>query len=173
MLSYTAELVHRAERTHAGMVFHGDVTGQGGAIGQNAVVPDGTVVTDMGIGHDQAVAAQPRSSTAALGPPRNGHTLADRVVVADFKAGGFAPVLEVLGRYAQTGKGVDAVSSAQARLSIEHYVGNQLAVLAQDYIRTNGAIGANVTGLGNRSRGSHDGCWVNAHSCLTVSKAGD
>jgi hypothetical protein len=164
MLSDTAELMYGAERTYAGMVFHGDVTGQSGAVGQNAVVPDGAVVTDMGIGHDQTVAAYPRSSAAALGSPRDGDTFADGVVIADFKAGEFAPVLEILGRYAQAGKGINAVPGAQAGLAIEYYVGNQLAVLAQDYIRTNGAIGANVTGLRDRSRGSHDGCWVNTHS---------
>jgi hypothetical protein len=118
----------------------------------------------MGIGHDQTVAAQARSSATALGPPGDSHALADDVVITDFKAGGFAPVLQILGGYAQAGKGVDAVSCTQAGLSIEHDMGNQLAVLAQDYIRTNGAIGTNVTGLRDTSRGSHDGCGVNAHS---------
>jgi hypothetical protein len=43
-------------------------------------------------------------------------------------------------------------------------VRNQLAVLAQLDIRTDGAIGAYVTRFRNGSRSSHDGCWVNAHS---------
>ena len=135
-----------------------------GAVSQNAVVADGAVVTDMGVGHDQAMAAHPGGATTPSGAAGDGHTLADGVVIADFEAGRFALVLEILGRYAQAGKGVHAVSGAQAGFAVEHHMGNQFTVLAQLDIRTNGAIGTYVTGLRNRSRSSHDGCWVNAHS---------
>ena len=164
MLPDTAELVHRAERTDTGIVLHRDVAGQGGAIGQDAMVADGAVVTDVGVGHDQAVAANAGSATASLRSAGDGDVFADGVVIADLERGGFATVFQILRGDSQAGEGIDTIPGPQARLAVQYDVRNQLAVLAHLDIRTDGAIGAYDTGVWNESRSSHNGCWVNAHS---------
>src|ERR1700677_886616 len=172
ILTDAAILVDGAEGTHTGMVFHGNVTGQSGPIREDAVVSDPAVVTDVGVGHDEAVASYPGSAPASIGSPRDGHAFAEGVVIAGLKASGFATVLQILRGNSQTGKGVDAITRPKMSFAVENHVRDQVTVFPQDDIGANGAIRTYGTGFWNGRRRSHYGCWVNAHSWLTVSSAG-
>jgi hypothetical protein len=101
----------------------------------------------VGISHDEAVAAHAGGAAAAPCSAGDGDVFADGVVIADFERRRFAAVFQILGGYSQAGEGVDAIPGPEPRLAVQNDVGDQFAVLAQLDIRTDGAIGTDVTGL--------------------------
>ena len=56
--------------------------------------------------------------------------------------GGLAGVLEVLRGDAEAGEGVDAIAAAHGEVAVEHDVGDEFAVFAEDDVGADGAEGA-------------------------------
>src|SRR5208283_5308834 len=139
----------RAERADDGVLLDGDVAGQRGGVGQDAAVSDLAVVADVHVGHDEAAIPQAGDAAAARGPARDGDRLANGVIVAQLAARGLARVLQVLRRDADRGEGEDAVAAAEGEMAVEHDVGDELALLAEDDVRADGAERADAAGGGN------------------------
>ncbi len=71
------ELMHGAEAAEDGVVADGDMARERGVVDEDDVVADLAVVGDMGADHQQAVRADARDKTAALGAGIDRDMLAD------------------------------------------------------------------------------------------------
>ncbi len=80
---------------------------------------------------------------------------------------GFASVLQVLGRYADGGEGMDDVSGADAGVPVDNDMGDKRAALAQHNVWADGGKGSDGAGSRNDGTWSDDGAGMNAHSDAT------
>jgi hypothetical protein len=60
------------------------------------------------------------------------------IVVADLKFGWLAAILQVLRRHADGAEGIKDIARADAGAAVENHVGDEGAILAQHYLRTDG-----------------------------------
>ena len=67
----------------------------------------------MDVGHQQVAGADPGNPPVGHRPPVDGDVLPDPVVVADYEFGLLAPVLQILGRGADRGKGAYNIAGAE------------------------------------------------------------
>ena len=92
------------------MVADRDVPGQGRRVGHDQVVAQVTIVSHMDIGHEKVVVANRRHAPARHRATVHGHILPKNVVMADDHAGRLTFVLEMLGRGADGGIGIELTS---------------------------------------------------------------
>ena len=87
-------------------------------------------MADVRIGHEQIIRSKAGNAAALGGSTADGHTFADRVIVADLHLSGLAVVLQILRLHAYGGKGEDPVAFANAGMAIENHMGDECATLA-------------------------------------------
>jgi hypothetical protein len=139
------ELVYRAHRAEHRPLFDRDVPGESRAVDEHRVVTDHRVVADVRVGHDERMVPDPGRPATLLCAERNGHTLADQVVVADLDGGGvFFPEGPVLRLGADDGEGIDLVVLADAGDAVHDDVRDQLAAFADLDAIADHAIGADA-----------------------------
>src|SRR5215470_2658656 len=100
----------------------------------------------MRVGHDQAMIANARYPSALLRPTIYGDVLADGVVIADLKSGGFACVADVLRRKADGGEGKESIAGANLRGAFDHHMRDQFAAFTDLDVGTHRAIWPDFAG---------------------------
>ena len=101
--------------------------------------------------------------------PREMVTLfANHVFIAHLKASGLACIADVLRRYADGRKREKLVARTDGGMAVEDDVRDQFAVLAENDVGPDGAVGAHGATCRHHRRRCHNGCRVNAHSGLAV-----
>ena len=121
------EMMDGAEGSDGGPVFDGDVAAEGGGVGHDDVAADLAIVRDVGVGHDQVVVADSGAGSAFDGAAVDGDELADHVVAADFEAGGFAGVGDVLRGEADGAEGEELIVRSDSGCALDDYVGGEMA----------------------------------------------
>src|SRR5690242_15593703 len=116
------ELVDWAQRSDYCPVFYRDVAAQRCGVDQHYVVADLAVVADVGVGHDEAVAADLRQGAAFYRSAMDAGVLADQVAVADFETRGFVLVGVILRADADDRKRPDAVLAAELCWAVYYHV---------------------------------------------------
>ncbi len=109
------------------------MTGEGSRVRQDATIADDRVMPDMHVSHDEAARADARG--ARTGSARDGHVLANVIIIAHFKPGRLAPVLQVLRGYANAREWCKAVAIACAQMPVKHHMRHQHAVFTQHHAR--------------------------------------
>src|ERR1035437_1710941 len=118
------------------------------------------VVPDVGIGHHQAVTAEPRNAAAALRSSRNRDVFADHIAVADFKLGGLTLVLQILRRNAGRCERKNLVSAAQPCMAVHNNMRHQLAIFRDLDICADRTKRSDDASRANRRCIRNDAGWV-------------
>ena len=99
---------------------------------------------DMCVGHDQQMASNLGQPSAFDRAAVYGHVLANFVVIADLKAGGFATISYILRRHADGCIGEKRILRPNFRWTLNRHMRQQAAVFAEVYVPTDHAIGPNA-----------------------------
>src|SRR5882762_6845759 len=139
------EMVYRTKRTYLSPVFHRDVSAQRGSVGQDHVVSNTAIVRDVGVRHHKDVTSNASQASTFDRTPVDGDKLSNLVVIADFQAGGFSGVGQILRRHADRGERKESIVRTNFCRAFNGYMGNQIAALTEFYVGSDGAIWANFT----------------------------
>src|ERR1019366_1763800 len=127
------------------------------------VVADLAVMPDVGVGHDQDIAAHASNAPTLRSATSDADVLANDVAVADLQARGLATISDVLRSPANHGERVYLVVETYFRRSINYDMREQLAVLAQLYVRADHAISPDFARGGDLCSRIDDGRRMNVH----------
>ena len=165
-----AELMYDCLATEDNPVAHMHMTGERRAVRHDGFVADDAVVGDVYVSHDPVVIAYDRHALVLSRTATDRYELVDRIAITYLKARRFAGVLLVLRIVANRRKLVDQVVLANRCRPINNHVTFEtstiadLDVVADDGIRTDLDVVADLRGLGN------DSSWVDhSSSFLTLS----
>ncbi len=148
-LADAAELMHRRQPAHHGMVLHLHVAGQRGDVGHDDAIAERAIVRHVAVGQDGVVRAD-EGGLAVAGGAVDGDVFAERVVVADFRAGDAALPFQVLGLESEAGERKNLIVLSEFGVAINDHVRMQPAMVSQrdvcadDAIRPDFAIGADL-----------------------------
>src|ERR1700750_3222971 len=115
---------------------------------------------NMRIDHQQVIATHFRQVTALRSTTMNSDALANTVTIADFYAGWFASIFQILIHFTNRGKLIDLVIAANFSYAIDDDVGLQHCTFADFH------LGADIAKRANMNAGSkdcavfNDGTWM-------------
>ena len=154
--------MHAGEPTQNRPIAHLDMPTEGRCIGENYIIAHRTVVCHMGIGHKQA--ARTNGGEAAILHRATMHraAFAEHIVVPDDDFRRLVRILFVLRRETNRAKRKESIASADVRVTVDHYMRNQLAARAEN------------DAFPNRTERAHFNirrefrCWMNDRHCVNV-----
>ena len=143
MFSDPAELMNPGQAANHGEVFHNDVTSQCGGVGQDDMIAQVNIVGDVAVGQ-QKVAGTDGGCFSVFGGAVDGHGFADDVSISDASASDAALPFAVLRAEADAAEGKELVVVADDGVAVHNDVGKQTATVAQNYVFSDDAIGADL-----------------------------
>src|SRR5262249_34689945 len=138
------ELVHGRKPADIDEIADLAVTAEGGRGREDRIIADEAIVADMAVVHEEAAVADPGEAAALHRTDVHGHAFAQRAAGTDLKARRLALVAQVLRRAAEHDERRDHAIGADRGVAHHLHMGDQLAVAADDRMRSDDAIGANA-----------------------------
>ena len=152
-------MMHRTKRAHRGPFFNGDVSSQSRGVGEDYIISDHAIVRDMDVRHYQSSISDSSQTAALYRPAIDCHEFADYIVIADFEAGWFSRVGNILRSQSDGRERKKRIIAPNSRRAFDRDVRLQRAAFAELNVRANDAIWADVArrmdggfGVDNRRR---------------------
>ena len=145
------------------MISDRDVARQGRRIGHYQMTTEVAVVRHMDVGHQKILVADGGHPPTLNRPSIDGHIFSDDVVVADDHSSRLPPVLKMLRRGPDRGKGIHVTPVSDLGPPINIHMGDQPGPAADSDMLADHRVRADGDVLGQLRVGMDDGCGMNIH----------
>jgi hypothetical protein len=145
------ELMHRGQPAYKNKIADLAVATERSRGRKDHVIADLTVVTDMAAVHEISAITDAGNTASSDSAGVHCHLFPDGAAPADLKPGEFAAVAQRLRRRAERNEWIDGAAVADRGLRRDVHVRDQLAVRADDDVRTDDAVGTNRCALADHS----------------------
>ena len=141
-----AELMNRCQPAHDSVIIHSHVARQRGDVGHDHSIPHLNIMGNVGVSQDMVVVTDFGNFTIA-GTAMDGDVFTESVEAAYFGSRDSAFPFQVLRFQADAGEGENLVAFTQGRAAINHDMGMKRAILFENHMLANDAVGANFASL--------------------------
>ena len=120
---------------------------------------------NVDVGHQQVVAADARDPVAFRRAAMNRYEFPNGIAIADFDAGGFAAVLQILGRESDRGKGKNPVVLADPGVAVDDRMGHHFCAFTEFDVLADQGVRTDRHAAGDLGVGMNNCRGMNVHGC--------